>query len=1160
MIGGAVLPTVIADTSKIYVDGFERGISWKPYIPLKRTTFVQFDEESYIDDYAFLAAVPTAVFYDKNKDQIFSNPLLFYQDEYFSEEEKERSLNAYQGVNYFMEDWMHYCNGQMDQMTLINVPKNKLDSSWRSREYILIEEDNPYDIASEIALKEWSYADNAVIAVIDKEFEKPNKITQGEISGSVPAYSVDYKHFDIEPPVIGTGGTYYSFKIEDERYKYIIARMSWDEIIDYDLQLYDDQLGMVDAAAGGYNQLGEEITGSYIHNYGTWEISVSAVPKKAPQQSIGKMENIFGSSTIKSTGLLSRLMGKNTVDVDLALYPGTMIQIMASPFGCRNVDFTLKWNNPGARLGFTVLDPVGTEIDSSISIKEFFAGEIEVNDNKAELHLDRLGECREGENYSVCIFSLDDISQPVDFTLDYSWCRNFSKFEGDCLTSASNGAALASILNSPLLYTSPSSLSDTTIDVLYKLGIENIYLVNIGGHLEKQVKEEINDGAMIKENYEEPREVYEAIRDMTQRNDIIFATIDPWSYWYINEREPAGEYPGALHIGPAAYIAAQHGSPVIIVDIHPRLSQATVYHTDFWVKHAVNRFIEVSSGSMVLSSKLAYDFLEEYGFGKIEDGKDQIRETIITVAGQFDIGTPWDRSFTGAAYPGRFWGSPVDSAYAICRNVFYPALIFVNPGMDDINLINGSKSRIQRIGGRLKEPKGVNLVITKPSMEEGFKYPILQTYNTYLYRFNEKASKHWDFLYTRADGIIPYVTDSLDSIDDGATTKAGAYYPDQSESEVIPFYANRAGYDSVFSTNFEKVVENLNRGVLIWVVNCHGYHMDGGMITMWDPDNPYNYEENPWRAYEPIMLNPGNLREYVRWLIYDLSGKSRSRLTDGFIKFHLLSEVGCTENPDVAHINTQLNSIHKLFKKLNIPGIIEFWGATGIMIYRDRLRHPLKSLAKGLPLINIYQGDGKVTISPLSGHQTMTHFTGLDFDDNLENLHSCGINAISCLPANTYLHLTWMRHGTTYQIIDPWTTTDWAAVWQQMIIKRLALGDTIGEAYERGMRATGPEYSVNQWWWDRWENVVLFGDPSLRVFVPGTQYNEANYWEREDIKSLRYDENISINGHMPFGAEKHPNVREPSSLLGQITWIVIIVAIFSVAIIGGIILIKKRRR
>ena len=82
MLGGVILPTVLADTSSLHVDGFDRGVSWKPYIPLKRTTFIQLDQESYLDDYAYLAAIPTSVFYDKNEDRIFSNPLLFYEDEY----------------------------------------------------------------------------------------------------------------------------------------------------------------------------------------------------------------------------------------------------------------------------------------------------------------------------------------------------------------------------------------------------------------------------------------------------------------------------------------------------------------------------------------------------------------------------------------------------------------------------------------------------------------------------------------------------------------------------------------------------------------------------------------------------------------------------------------------------------------------------------------------------------------------------------------------------------------------------------------------------------------------------------------------------------------------------------------------------------------------
>ncbi|MCK5262024.1 MAG: hypothetical protein KAJ44_07560, partial [Thermoplasmatales archaeon] len=225
MIGGAVLPTIIADTSKIYVDGFERGISWKPYIPLKRTTFVQLDEESYTDDYAYLAAVPTAVFYDKNKDQIFSNPLLFYQDEYFAEKEKERTLNAYQGIDYFMEDWMDYCKGSLDQMTLINVPKSKLNSNWGAKNYTIIDCTDPYNIASQIALHDWSYAEDAVIAVIEeKPDEKPDNRTEGTMEGTLNHKKMLTEHFEV-PQTNEKYPIYNEFYVP-EGYKFLKVR-SW---------------------------------------------------------------------------------------------------------------------------------------------------------------------------------------------------------------------------------------------------------------------------------------------------------------------------------------------------------------------------------------------------------------------------------------------------------------------------------------------------------------------------------------------------------------------------------------------------------------------------------------------------------------------------------------------------------------------------------------------------------------------------------------------------------------------------------------------------------------------------------------------------------------------------------------------------------------------
>jgi len=167
MLSAAIAPVAMS-VNIDRIQGFDKGLSYKSVVPLKRMTFVNFDEDTYLDDYAYLAAIPTAVF--NQGDKLFSNPLLYYQDEYSVEEDKERSLNARQGIDYFMEDWMEYCNGQMDQMTLVNVPMSKLDSSWKSKEYVLIEGDDPYSIASQIALSDWSYSDDAVIAVIDEDF------------------------------------------------------------------------------------------------------------------------------------------------------------------------------------------------------------------------------------------------------------------------------------------------------------------------------------------------------------------------------------------------------------------------------------------------------------------------------------------------------------------------------------------------------------------------------------------------------------------------------------------------------------------------------------------------------------------------------------------------------------------------------------------------------------------------------------------------------------------------------------------------------------------------------------------------------------------------------------------------------------------------------
>jgi len=224
-VGNIFLHPIQADSS-YEIKGFDKGPSFANVVPMEKVTFVNYDENTLIDDYSYLAALPTAVFYNRVDKRIFSNPLIFYQDEYQEELDKERSLNARQGINYFMEDWMSYSYKQLDKMTLINVPKSKLDPSWKAKEYEIIEEDNPYKIASQIAIRDWSYSDNAVIAVIGEQFEKPNIVTSSTINGTISPNKKIITITFYTDKLNKLNPRYHEFEVP-EGYKYLKSRTWW---------------------------------------------------------------------------------------------------------------------------------------------------------------------------------------------------------------------------------------------------------------------------------------------------------------------------------------------------------------------------------------------------------------------------------------------------------------------------------------------------------------------------------------------------------------------------------------------------------------------------------------------------------------------------------------------------------------------------------------------------------------------------------------------------------------------------------------------------------------------------------------------------------------------------------------------------------------------
>ena len=1143
MVSATIFPVVFgANTNNI--SSFDKGPSYKSVVPLKKTTFVAFDEDTYIDDYAYLAAVPTAVFDDG--DRLFSNPLLFYQDDLDMKDEKEITMDSKKGIDYFMEDWMSYCNGKLDQLTLINVPVREIDSSWNAKETMLINSNNPYEIASDLALSEWSYSDDAVIAVINESFEKSDYRLTNEIKETMPVSELHMEPTFELTQENALNPIFNEFTVGDE-YKHLYAEVWWDCIMpipgvmlppgDPDVQLYCKYDGdwMQSAAVSYWNvykPAGHEFVHAYVYNPGSWKIGITDMPTQSevPRKSIGPL-------TIQGN-LLKALSKGVTYYVEITMYPGIDIEIPdLPPFGCRDVDFELNWDNTNIDLGFSVIGPGGEVVHTVLENEDE-----DVKEGTKKVHFNQLGECLDGEHYSISVFSLNDVSTPTDFTVEYSWGQNITKIQADALTSATEGAVLASTLNAPLLYTTKSEVPECTKDALYTLGVENIYLVDLGEHASEDVVKDLDRVAQISENYKDHTDIYKAIRKITGSNDVIFTTIDPWTKWYLAELKPGDETEAALFIGPSAYIAAHHGAPVLIVDNHPELSSAVVWHNEFWSRIAGDRYWnDPPVGEMVFTGRRIWDFLELHDFDKVG------AETIITVADQYDIGIAWDRIFPGVANSGRICGTPVDTSQWICRSMFYPALIYENPALQgEVNLINGSLSE-RTPSGILKYPYGNTLTITRESGEENFRYPVLCSFIGNTHRFNERASKYYGAYYECADGLIPGVTPTMESIDQGSiaryTGKEGSYFPDMTPIDIIPFYMDKGEYDVAFSTAMPSVVDNLNQGVILWVHNSHGVEPKGGKTLFWDPQNGFESKgqlsAKIGKIFSPVMKdeNPAWVYEWI---------------------------AGSTEEPDSMGMDIDgrfpFTSI-----KWPLPATGQDW-----VVARRPIRELLNRLffwsGENRPFNVDSAYDGVTSTSLFSRFQTY-FYTASEIEENLDNLHSSGFITNICQTSNTYLHMMMVRHGSVFQVQDPWPTSWYSSVWEQSIARDIILGDTVGEAYSKGISHVGTLYlgsggSVKndpQWWWDTAENVVYFGDPDLRMFVPGTDYSDANYWEQDDIEPIRYDAELSVDGHMPFGATEYPNEKEPVTLLQEYLGLIVALAIIVVLVIVFVVVSRKKK-
>jgi hypothetical protein len=1041
------------------------GVSWKPVVPIRSAALVGYDPNSFNDDYSYLAEVPASTFYQKMSDRIFSYPVVYYKPEDAGLSDNEKTLDSGQGVRYFMDDWMTLSDGKLDRVQTVNMPSSGAKAALAALNVTadsvsIISPGSPYAAARDVALTNWEYSREAVVAVVSEKYPTPKLKLQGSINGTIPgSYKLDTKILTGDKEV-GITPIFHNFSIA-EPYRYIDAHMTWSGYVtpldpvmqkgkDPDLTLYDWALGEV-SASSNWNVLsgvGED-TGSYIYDWGGWGFAVTYMPTKSledPQSGLAGLQSTGGILPEAGTPAGDALLPKPSTakyEIDYTLMPGMVVPLKDKvPYYARDISFTLSWDGD-AQLGLAIIGPEGAEISYDAT-----------GTSPQQVLLNEMGEGQ----YSAAVVKLADSSSDANWKLDYSWQQNKTRMEGDCLASAANGAVLASLLNAPLLYASPDGAPAETLDALDILGTTKVHLVDLGSHggdsalKALQGHRSLFQPKLEVERYTSYNGIYSRIIGITDTQDAVFTTVDPWSYWYIGGTGPAGEEPKGLFIGPAALMAAHHGTPVLVVDNAGNLSCPKAWQDEFWLKAYPGR-APPSVGCMVLTARSVYDYLGQIGIDK--DGK----ENIVTVADQFDIGTAWDRALVGAANAGRIMGSPVDCSYWVSRSVLYQAIIFANPatGSEGVEMVTGTSSNVDPG----PEVAGVRAIEAVPVHAT---YPVVQTWVSYQHRFNERASNYWGTNYVSADGITPYWSSSDNAIDNdvnAAYGQTGQYWPDITTSEVVPFYVEKAGYESVYSTNFQDTMNNLNAGTIMWLEVMHGGNRNDGIVGFWRDDSFHN-EKNPWRGYEIS---------------------------------------GCTREPDTYAMSKFV----------------------GYDMHRS---------------VSNYDRDG-VVIAIINQQGTVTE-GGLDFDKALTNIHSMGFNGGSCLIANTYLHLTMVRHGSVFQVIDPWLTSWYASFAMATFARGIAQGSTIGECYSEGIKHVGIEYLTGQWWWDIYENVIYFGDPKIKAWSP----NPESTWDEPVPLKARTE----VGGHDPYGATSHPAAIGSTAALEYALYATIIV-VASTAII-----------
>jgi hypothetical protein len=444
------------------------------FTALRRATFVYNDPSSYMDDFSYMAAVPTSVFLHGGSQYV--SPLI--------------KVEGSDSERWFVEDWAEYLEPDGGATQVVGIGPIS-DSAIEDIEeelgvpmYPMISGSNSTDIAAQLALMDWDSSDAAVFALAKDVLPAPI-VTSGNDTFTFLNSALAPHNTTVPGPANFTF-TPHSTAM------WLEGTVDWTTQDLYLHELKDPNGNIVDYSVE--SQVFFERSTTYV---GTMVPLHFWYPK-----------TLDGTWTMAVEKILP---GSNSLDFEVKYHPG-FSRTVNVPSNANWLNVSISWDKIATDLNLALVDPTGRLVQWAPA-GSILSG---LSTEDVEIPYPMPGQ------WTIIMAWMDATDEENNVNL--SW--QISVLPADLqpyLESAANGAVLASLLNAPLLYVTEDSVPEFTKWVSQRLGVNTSYLVDPAhihsGSLETELG--VFSSVVSLDNYSL---LTQEIRGISQENDVVITT------------------------------------------------------------------------------------------------------------------------------------------------------------------------------------------------------------------------------------------------------------------------------------------------------------------------------------------------------------------------------------------------------------------------------------------------------------------------------------------------------------------------------------------------------------------------------------------------------------------------------------------------------------